>query len=136
MFITTTDLNTHIYAENLSAITDDDELLPAAAIDAAIAEAKGYLSSYDTDAIFNATGDTRNGLLLMFCKDMAIWHLMNLCNAGSDRTVRQDRYERAISWLKSVQKGTVKPDLPLIIDDNRPTDQVLYGSNPRRESHY
>ena len=30
---------------------------------------------------------------------------------------RQDRYERAIDWLKAVQKGDVSPDLPKIVED-------------------
>ena len=76
-----------------------------AAIDAAIAEAKGYLTRFDCTRVFSASGNKRNQLLLIFVKDIATWHLINLCNAGTDLKFRQDRYERAIDWLKAVQRA-------------------------------
>ena len=95
-------------------------------------------NSLDRTAIFEAEGTARNALLLTFVKDIAAWHLINLCNAGSDLKLRQDRYERAIAWLVAVQKGNVSPDLPVNqTDDGIPTAPTIsYGSNTKRGQHF
>jgi phage gp36-like protein len=73
-------------------------------------------------------------------KDIAAWHLINLCNAGTEFQIRQDRYDRAVNWLKEVQKGNVSPDLPAAQTSD--TDEVAggsfisYGSNPQRSQHF
>lgn len=140
-FITPEELKTHLYQENIDVIARNDETILIAAIDSAIAEAYGYLGSYDREKIFNATGDERNALLLTFCKDMAVWHFISLCNAGADLQLRQDRYDRAISWLKAVQKSEVKPNLPVVDDSNNDGNSdgaadYIFGSNPKRTQHF
>ncbi|GHV10287.1 hypothetical protein FACS1894162_3570 [Bacteroidia bacterium] len=139
MYITIDELKTHLYGENIHAISGDDDTILIAAIDASVSEARGYLAGFDRDAIFSATGEARNGLLLVFIKDIAVWHYINLCNAGTELKLRQDRYERAIDWLKAVQKGNVSPDLPKATDDDPNTPAVgaiIFGSNPKREQHF
>lgn len=135
-FITPEELNTHLYRENIEAISREDETVVIAAIDAAVSEAKGYLSAYDTEKIFSAEGAERNALLLIFVKDIAVWHFINLCNAGTELQLRQDRYERAVAWLRQVQKGEVTPDLPGIDTDGKPEGIYIYGSNPKRTQHF
>ncbi len=135
-FITPEELNTHLYKENIDAISREDEAVVTAAIDAAIAEAKGYLAAYDTEKIFSAEGTDRNALLLIFVKDIAVWHFVNLCNAGTSLQLRQDRYERAVAWLRQVQKGEVTPDLPGIETDGKSEGIYIYGSNPKRTQHF
>lgn len=117
-------------------IARDDEALVMAAIDGAVQEARGYLADYDRDAIFSASGNMRNMLLLIFVKDIAVWHFINLCNAGTEMQLRQDRYERAVDWLKAVQSGKVSPDLPRAIVDGKPTGGIIHGSNPKRNQHF
>lgn len=46
-FITPEELETHLYKENIEAISREDETILTAAIDAAIQEAYGYLGAYD-----------------------------------------------------------------------------------------
>lgn len=140
-FLTSYELTTHLYKENIDVISRLDDTIVQASIDAAIAEARGYLGAYDKDVIFAMQGDDRNALLLIFVKDIAVWHFVNLCNAGVDMQLRQDRYERAISWLKAVQKSEVKPDLPLANDvdnDGIPDNagEYIFGSNPKRNQHF
>ena len=140
-FITPEELKTHLYQENIDVIARNDETILIAAIDSAIAEAYGYLGSYDREKIFNATGDERNALLLTFCKDMAVWHFISLCNAGADMQLRQDRYDRAVSWLKAVQKSEIKPNLPVVDDSNNDGNpdgakEYIFGSNPKRTQHF
>ena len=138
MFLTPEELKTHLYTENIDIISRNDVTILQAAIDGAIQESKSYLSSYDRDSIFSASGDARNALLLIFIKDMSVWHFINLCNAGTEMEIRKARYDRAVDWHKAVQKGQVSPDLPVIIDDKGDSSagQVIYGSNVKRNQHF
>lgn len=138
MFLTTEELTTHLYAENLETITGGDDAILAAAIDGAVAEAKGYLAAFDRDAIFAAVGSERNALLLIFVKDIAVWHFINLSNAGVSLELRQHRYDRAVAWLKAVQKGDISPDLPEAKDNtgSATAGVIKFGSNPKRGQHF
>ena len=85
-FITPKELETHLYKENIEAISREDETILTAAIDAALQEAYGYLGAYDRKKIFEATGSQRNALLLIFVKDIAVWHFYAMpvltCSSG------------------------------------------------------
>lgn len=139
MFVEIAEIKTHLYGEQVEAISGDDEDLLTAAIDGAVAEAKGYLHQFDKDAIFGATEGDRNALLLIFVKDIAVWHFINLANPGVDYKARQDRYNRAIAWLKSVQAGEVVPDLPAAAasddDENNTSGGVVWNSNQKRVNY-
>ena len=139
-FITPEELETHLYKENIEAISRKDGTILTAAIDAAIEEAYGYLGAYDRKRIFSATGSRRNPLLLIFVKDIAVWHFVNLCNAGCDLVLREKRYDRAVAWLRQVQKGETTANLPVIDNDGdgKPdtAGEYIYGSNPRRNQHF
>lgn len=134
-FLSTVELSTHLYEENVEIINRGDDTITQAAIDAAIAEAKGYLGAYDVAATFAAIGAARNALLLLFVKDIATWHFLVLCNAGAELKLRQDRYERAIAWLKAVQRGDVRADLPLE-EEAEGAGTIIFGSNPKKEQHF
>jgi phage gp36-like protein len=137
-YLTKEEMSTHLYAENIEVITRGDDTMTEAAIDAAISEAKSYLNGYDRAAIFEATGDARNTLLLTFVKDMAAWHLINLSNAGTEYTHRENRYNRAVNWLKELQKGNVSPDLPTLENEDGVDDSatIRFGSNEKREQKF
>ncbi len=137
-FITIEDLRTHYYDEHASIITRDDDTILLAAIDGAIQEAKGHLGAYDRDAVFKKVDTERNALLLIFVKDIAVWHFINLCNAGTELDLREKRYNRAVDWLKSVQRGDVSPDLPKVEDeDGKPKGgTIIFGSNPKKNQHF
>lgn len=140
MFLTPKELKTHLYREDIALIQGDDDTILLSSIDAAVAEARGYLARYDVAAVFGAVGEARNALLLTFVKDIAVWHFLNLCNSGNDLDLRRFRYERAIDWLKAVQRGDVTPDLPIRDEDGDGRDDgpgdFLYGSNPKRSQHF
>lgn len=140
-FLTPEELETHLYKESIETIDRMEEGLLVAAIDAAIQEAAGYLGAYDRDKIFNVQSYAeRNALLLLFVKDIAVWHFINLCNAGIELELREKRYDRAIAWLRQVQKGEVTPNLPRADEDNdgKPdgSNEYIYGSNPKRNQHF
>lgn len=135
MYITPNDISTHLYGEQVKAITGGDTEQLLHAIDAAIAEVRGYLTAYDIDAELAKEGDQRNPLLLIMTKDVVVWHFINICNVNTSLELRRDRYGRAIDWLKSVQKGEVSPNLPALPESDR-TGIYIFNSNPKRNNHY
>lgn len=134
-YVTTEEIKTHLYEEQIDVITAGDDTILQSAIDAAMSEAKGYLRAFDIPAEFNKTGNQRNSLLIIFLKDIAVWHFVNICNVNTDLSLRLERYKRAIDWLKAVQKGDVVPDLELLSEDKQ-TGIILFNSNPKRDNHY
>jgi len=131
--VSTSEIFTHLFSETVQAISDGDDRLLQMAIDAAIAEAKGYLHRYDVVKIFAVAGDDRNPLLVYWIKDIAVWHYINIANPGVDWKVRELRYNAAIAWLRGVQRGDIVPDLPAV--ENTNTTGWSIGSNPKRVQH-
>lgn len=139
MFLTVEELYTHLHDETVSVISRETEAIPLAAIDAAVAEARSYLHDYDTNAIFSAEGDARNALLLLFVKDIAVWHFVNLGNACIDIELREKRYDSAVNWLRLVQKGDLSPDLPAKKAEPGGAEivgKIHFSSNPKRSQHF
>lgn len=138
MWITKQDLATHLRAEVIDAISRNDEAVVAASIDSAIVEAKGYLSAYDTDAIFSTAEENRHGLLLLFVKDIAAYHLICVANINTQLELRKQRYERAVKWLTDVKNAAIAVDLPLKKDEsgNLAESRVKMGSNNKRVQHF
>lgn len=137
MYLSPNEINTHLGVEQIEAISDGDETMLTAAIDAAIAEAKGYLRAYDISAELSKSGNERNALLVIFVKDIAVWHFVNICHVNTSLDLRQDRYERAVSWLKAVQKGEVLPDFPALESADGEANNLPYKvtSNQKRTNH-
>jgi len=135
MYIATDELTTHLGVEQIEAISDGDSTMLQAAIDAAVAEAKSYLKAYDIEAELAKAGTSRNALLIIFIKDIAVWHFVNICHVNTSMELRQDRYERAVSWLRAVQKCEVKPDLPELPAGEQAAI-ISFSSNKKRNNHY
>lgn len=137
MYITPAEITTHLGAEQIEAISDGDETMLQAAIDGAMVEVKSYLQAYDMDAELAKTGTARNAILIIFMKDVAVWHFINNCNVNTNYEKREKRYDRAISWLVGVQKGSVTPNLELKTDALGEANNLPYKvtSNPKRNNH-
>lgn len=138
MYLTPTELNSHIRLSHVTAIVQEDQTIVLAAIDAAIAEASGYLAKYDKEHIFSREGKDRNELLLTFVKDIAVYHLINLVNPGVQYDRKEKRYDRAVDWLEAVQRGRVVPDLPLATDEKgeQKYHDIYINSNAKRANHF
>lgn len=139
MFLDPTELSSHLYGEKVSTINRGDTTVLQSAIDAAISEVKSYLSAFDTDTIFNATGADRNPILLLYTKDIAVWHFIQLANPNTDLALREDRYSKAIDWFDKVMRGQVVPDLPLPAPPADGSDQqnfIKWGANPTRNNYF
>lgn len=137
-FLNRNEINTHLFGEIVDEVQRDWIGAIDAAIDAAIEEVSGYISMYDVAAIMATTGTARNAILLLYTKDVAVWHFIQLANPNIDMDLREKRYDRAIAWLKDVQKGIVVPNLPLptSLDETAQLGKIKFGSNPQRNTHY
>lgn len=115
-FINTTDYDATIHREILDSLLRKDSASYDPQIieiceDRAVCEMRSYLNkAYDCDAIFSATGNDRHALILMFAIDITVYHIFCQHNPYKMAKIRQDRYDRAIEWLKGVMKGDITID--------------------------
>ena len=134
MFVTDQDYRVVIGEQALKVIS---QLTPENRTNAeteAMEEIAGYLRpKYDTAAVFSATGDSRNRLIVMYTCDIAIYHMNSSAPQKMGMDMRKERYDRAIKWLEGVQSGKIIPDLPLATDENGQTagGPIKYGSQPK-----
>lgn len=140
-FINQDDYNSVIHQEILEAVIRNDYTILEVIEEQAISEMSGYLASrYDVDSIFDKTGDDRNSLILMFAKDITLYHLHAIYNPVKFPMIRKDRYEQAIEWLRQVRDGEINPTgLPLASnDDGDQGAQANFemSSNTKRINHY
>jgi len=134
MFLTQEELKSVAYDYQLDQIVESDNTILQMAIDAAVEEIRGYLSSrYDTQAVFAATGESRNPLVLEITKDIALWYIIRLSNVDILYEKVKERYDRAVQWLDRVASGTITPELPAAVDENGEWVQPMrYGSMERQ----
>ena len=123
-FIDITDYDASIHKEILDSLlrqgtADYDPQIVEICEDRAIAEMRSYLNKkYDCNTIFDARGADRHALVLMFAIDIAIFHIFCQHNPYKMSKIRQDRYDRAVEWLKGVMRGDVTIDgAPLLPAD-------------------
>lgn len=115
-FIDITDYDASIHKEILDSLlrqgtADYDPQIVEICEDRAVSEMRSYLNKkYDCNEIFEARGAGRHALVLMFAVDIAIYHIFCQHNPYKMSKIRQDRYDRAIEWLKGVMRGDVTID--------------------------
>ena len=148
MYLTKEELKSVIYDYQIEQITEDDDDIVEMAIAAAIEEVKSYFTAnyqhrftdgryvYDVDAIFAAEYEDRNPLVLQMTKTVAVWHVIQLCNADVIYEHVKERYDRAVAWLKQLANGEVTltslPRLdPNSADNPNNRDLFIYGSRPK-----
>lgn len=138
MFVTEEELRSVAYSYQLEQIVENDVTILHMAINAAIEEARGYLSArYNADAAFAATGADRNPLLLEIVKDIALWYIIRLSHVDILYEPVKERYDRAVQWLDRVASGTITPDLPEATDEHGDFIQPLRcGSMPKQQYDY
>lgn len=137
MFLDKSEIKTHLYGEKVSTITRTDDTILDSAINAAIAEVKSYLSAFDIETIFSKVDNDRNPILLLYTKDIAVWHFVQLANPNIDLQLRLERYEKAIAWLDKVMRGQAVPDLPLKpTTDDIENNFIRFGGNAPRNNYF
>lgn len=137
MFITEEDYKVVIGDAALKVISQVSPENRANAEAEAQEEIAGYLRpKYDCTALFDAAGDQRNRLVVMYCCDIALYHMSASLPQKMGSEIREERYNRAIKWLEGVQAGKIVPDLPVVLDeDGQPlTGTFSYGC--QKKQHY
>lgn len=139
-FITKADLRTAIREYQIDQITDGDDTLIDIAISHAIGEMKPYLYRYDTGKLFATTAEERPPILIRFAVDIALFELCSISLPDQDLENRRALYNRAIGWLKEVRNSDIPTELPFRITGTEeapdPEQQILFGSNPKRNNYY
>ena len=139
MFLTIEDYKAVVNSKTLEVIHQSDPANLERAERYAIDEVKSYLKGaypnktglkpYDTEAAFQATGSDRNNQLVMYCCDIALYHLIAWLPQRIGFEIRELRYRQSIDWLEKVQRGAIVLDLPFI--DDAPADDsggsIRYG---------
>lgn len=137
-FLSIADFEVLIKNNVLDEVTDAaDELVDQVAL-MAQQEMESYLNQkYNVASIFNATGNDRNKLIIMYALDISLYHIHARINPRYIPEIRQIRYENAKKWLESVAKGTITPNLPPRLDENNESiSNTRYGSLPKFNSEY
>lgn len=129
------DLNTHIYLELINAINREEDLLNEA-IKAAEGEAISYLERFNTDVLFAKEGADRDSTLLMYLKDITVWHFIAVSNPDTDLNFRELRYTNAINWLSKIQAGKLTPKGWQLNTVESANDAFTVTSEPKRTTSF
>ena len=138
-FINIPDYDARIHREILDALVRDDESIIEIIEDQSIALMRSYLNNrYDCNVIFAATGSERNQLVLMMALDIAVYNIFSVHNPQKISQTTKDRYDRAMEWLRQVNKEQVNIDgAPLLpAKDLAAKSRHLTRSNQKRTNHY
>lgn len=133
MFIDNEDYRVVIGEAALKVISQSSPENIANAEAEAMEEIAGYLRPvYDTDAVFSASADDRNRLIVMYTADIVLYHLTASQPQKMGSEIRKERYDRAIKWLEGVQAGKIIPDLPLKVSEDSPSGfGTSFHSSPK-----
>lgn len=134
-FVNIEDYDASVHREILDALVRDDQSLVEICEDRAIAEMRCYLSKrYDCDAIFSASGEDRNQLILMMVIDIAVYHIFCIHNPQKLSQIRKDRYERAVEWMRAVADEEISIEgVPILPEDERASKaSLMFKSNRKR----
>lgn len=134
-FVNIGDYDASVHREILDALVRDDQSLVEICEDRAIAEMRCYLSKrYDCDAIFSASGEDRNQLILMMVIDIAVYHIFCIHNPQKLSQIRKDRYERAVEWMRAVADEEISIEgVPMLPEDERASKaSLMFKSNRKR----
>lgn len=134
-FVNIEDYDASVHREILDALVRDDQSLVEICEDRAIAEMRCYLSKrYDCDAIFSASGEDRNQLILMMVIDIAVYHIFCIHNPQKLSQIRKDRYERAVEWMRAVADEEISIEgVPMLPEDERASKaSLMFKSNRKR----
>lgn len=117
MFLTPSELSTVSTDQIINLIVNSDTQIVDDIIGESIDVMSTYLHQYfDTNAIFQATGDQRSKTLLKHLKAI-VKHEIYSRRSKTMNEVVKDAYDEAMTWLEKVSKGEIKPALPVRVID-------------------
>jgi phage gp36-like protein len=122
--------------------TTDPGLIVSQLIEAAIGEARSYLSRFDLLKLFGNESTApvfTSEHLKNIVKDIACWYLVRLANPNINIELLRTNYQDAIAFLEKVMKGQADPGWPYKPDNpDTPGDEssgVQWSSNPKRRQY-
>lgn len=123
-FIQITDYDATIHREILDSLLRE-EAGSSATVEVcenrAIATVRSLIGNrYDCDAIFAATGDQRNVIILKVCVDIAVYEIFCQHNPYKMSKIREDRYKDAMTFLREVRDFDASIDgAPLLPEETQ-----------------
>ena len=142
-FIQLSDYDATIHREILDSLLRGDAAEGNAVIEVcenrAVATVRSLIGArYDCDAIFSATGDERNVLVLKVCVDIAVYEIFCQHNPYKMSQVRKDRYDDAMQWLRDVRDFNANIEGAPLLDEERQKDNSrwLIGSHLQRDMYF
>ena len=134
-FLLKSDYFSSITTGVLDALTGGDDNIITELSAEAVEEMKSYLNTrYLTATIFAASGTDRNKTLVMYCKDIALFHIYAVYSLTVIPVNRVNRYNNALNWLCDVRDQKINVD-GLPINTNPLGVMIKTGTNPKRENH-
>src|SRR5690349_1435196 len=98
-FLAKTDFKYSIDLNTLDALTGGDDSIWTELSDEAVQEMKSFLNArYDVATIFAAVGLLRDKTIVMYCKDICLYHLYSIYAFRAIPQIRVDRYNHALQW--------------------------------------
>ena len=140
MFLVKEDFYSQVRQLRFEQMTEDLAPVYNAAITEAVAVVSNYLFyQFDTTTIFQQTGSNRNTLVLVWCKNVAIYILHNRLPNAMIPPVVDKNYDDTLKMLKDISTGKITPDLPKRTYDSdgdgtpdADTTIFRYGFTPKR----
>ena len=128
-FLTKPDYFSSIDTAVLDALTGGNDAIIDELSFEALEEMKSYLNvRFDVVQIFSQGGTNRNKTVLMYAKDIALYHIYSRSGFFPIPETRVNRYKKALSWLQDVVEQTINPEgLP-----TNTKSLVKTGSNEKR----
>lgn len=131
-FLEIDDYHFGIKIATLNAITEGDDAIVHDSTDEAVNEMKSYLGArYNVDELFQNTGEGRDKTLVMYCRDISLYHIFSIYNYRTMPAIRETRYKKALLWLQEVSQQKINPEGFPVNDKSF----VKAGTNDKRINH-
>ena len=134
-FLAKTDYRFSINLTVLDSLTGgDDSIVDELSLEA-IEEMKSCINErYNVISIFSAVGTDRNRTIMMYCKDIALYHIYSIYSLTPIPQSRINRYAKALSWLQDVRDQKINVD-GLTLSTNPDSAMVKSGGNDKRGNY-
>lgn len=155
MFLEISEMKSVLYEYQMDEISENDDTIIEDGILSGIQEVRSYFEAanarresakldaqqyaawklYDVDAIFNATGTSRDKFILRLCQRVAAYNICELSNIDINYDHVKERYENSLKTLEKIAGMGDFADSRLIIY-NLPTitDETVTDKKPFRMS--